>query len=321
MSMQHATITKIGRGYKKASDEAVKAAYAKAGSAKGASELLGMCKQSVHERLARLGVCMNADKFTDGDDARIVAEYEAHADTGRLAVLAQSMGRTKSSLARRARHLGLTDRNRKKPYLSEGSSERQKAHLKEHGHPRGALGLVHSESARKAISASSKRNWSTWKAFGTGPMSEEGLRANSNRSLSRATHISSENCYSRAKRGKRADLGDVFFRSKWEANYARYLNLLVQMKVVETWGYEPETFVFDGGPVGCRSYRPDFIVKRRNVAAPVYVEVKGWMDAKSKKKLALFKKHFPQHRLELVGEKEYDALTREWSSSIHGWEK
>lgn len=120
--------------------------------------------------------------------------------------------------------------------------------------------------------------------------------------------------------GRRADLSDKFFRSKWEANYARYLNLLMKMGVVVSWEFEPETFWFHEIKRGIRSYLVDFKVQYKGEARPVYVEVKGWMDPKSKTKIARFKKYYPQHRLEVVGEKEYGALKRKWSSAIPGWE-
>ena len=60
--------------------------------------------------------------------------------------------------------------------------------------------------------------------------------------------------------GIRDDLG-IFFRSRWEANYARVLNLLGIL-----WLYEPTRFTTPYG-----SYAPDFYLPEREV----YVEVKG----------------------------------------------
>ena len=61
--------------------------------------------------------------------------------------------------------------------------------------------------------------------------------------------------HTRAAGGRREDLGETWFRSSWEANYARYLNLLARMKIVERWEYEPETFWFDGVKRGAVSYK------------------------------------------------------------------
>jgi hypothetical protein len=120
--------------------------------------------------------------------------------------------------------------------------------------------------------------------------------------------------------GVRPDIGPMFFHSKMEANYARYLNLLQSMGAIESWRYEPETFWFLAIKRGVRSYKPDFRVQYRNEATPVYVEVKGYMDAKSRTKIARFKKYYSQHRLEVVGQKEYEATRRKWASAIPTWE-
>jgi hypothetical protein len=126
--------------------------------------------------------------------------------------------------------------------------------------------------------------------------------------------------YSRAQGGHRKDLGGIFFRSSWEANYARYLNLMVKFKVVQSWEFEPETFWFEDIKRGVRSYLVDFKVYYVGDERPTYVEVKGWMDAKSKTKIARFRKYYPQHRLEIVGAKEYASIKRKWASAIPEWE-
>ena len=126
--------------------------------------------------------------------------------------------------------------------------------------------------------------------------------------------------HTRSKGGHREDLGGMFFRSSWEANYARYLNLLVKMKVVQSWEFEPETFWFHKIKRGVRSYLLDFKVFYTGDTKPSYVEIKGWMDKKSRTKIARFKKYYPQHRLEVVGAKEYYSLQRKWSSAIPNWE-
>ncbi|HRH46951.1 MAG TPA: hypothetical protein PKY82_35215, partial [Pyrinomonadaceae bacterium] len=45
----------------------------------------------------------------------------------------------------------------------------------------------------------------------------------------------------RSRSGFRADL-QLFVRSAWEGNYARYLNWLVQNKQITRWEYETEEF-------------------------------------------------------------------------------
>lgn len=124
----------------------------------------------------------------------------------------------------------------------------------------------------------------------------------------------------KAKSGRRADIGPMFFRSAYEANYARFLNLMIRYKVVDWWLFESEVFWFLEIKRGTRSYLPDFKVKYAKEAEPVFVEVKGWMDPKSKTKIARFRKYYPQHRLEVVDEKAYRKLASQFSRSIAGWE-
>ena len=94
----------------------------------------------------------------------------------------------------------------------------------------------------------------------------------------------------RIKGGKRKDLESDYFRSKWEANYARYLN---QMEVL--WEYEKETFWFEGIRSGTTNYTPDFYLSETDT----WVEVKGQWDSKSKTKLRRFRKYHPEEYAKL----------------------
>jgi len=93
------------------------------------------------------------------------------------------------------------------------------------------------------------------------------------------------------KGGKREDLNNIFFRSSWEANYARYLNFL-KIK----WQYEPKTFLFEKVKKGTLSYTPDFYLPEEDK----WVEIKGQMTAKSKVKLRRFKKYYPKEFNKLI---------------------
>jgi hypothetical protein len=126
--------------------------------------------------------------------------------------------------------------------------------------------------------------------------------------------------YSRAKGGVRSDVGEQYFRSSWEANYARYLNLLIKLGAVERWEYEPETFWFKGVLRGTNSYRPDFRVKYKNDPTWEYIEIKGWVRPKDKTKWKRMKKYHPHIKLVVVGAKEYYSIQKKSSSSIPKWE-
>ena len=77
---------------------------------------LGICAQTVLDRLTKYGIKRNIRRITDAERERIREEYAAHRDAGTLDELAGSMGRTKHYLARLARQMGLTNKNTKRPY-------------------------------------------------------------------------------------------------------------------------------------------------------------------------------------------------------------
>lgn len=83
-----------------------------------AGKMLGIPGQSAHRRLKKLRVLMqgNGRRFTRADASQLERDYVRYRDAGNLATLAEEMGRTKHFIARHARRLGLTDKNRKKPY-------------------------------------------------------------------------------------------------------------------------------------------------------------------------------------------------------------
>ena len=124
---------------------------------------------------------------------------------------------------------------------------------------------------------------------------------------------------SRSKIGVRKDLG-IFVRSSWEANFCRYLNLLMKMGVVEEWSYEPETFWFKGVKRGTNSYKPDFRVKWKGDPRPEYIEIKGHETAKDRTKWRRMKKYHPNIRLQVIGKKEYAWIRQKWAGAIPAWE-
>lgn len=110
-----------------------------------------------------------------------------------------------------------------------------------------------------------------------------------------------------------------YYRSRWEANYARYLQYLLEKGDIQKWEHEPKTFWFENIKRGTRSYLPDFLVTENSGDAN-YHEVKGWMDAKSKTKLKRFAKYYPEETLILIQKKEYAQIEKSLGSIIEGWE-
>jgi len=122
-----------------------------------------------------------------------------------------------------------------------------------------------------------------------------------------------------SKTGKSADLGDIFFRSAWEANYARYLNWLVSIGEIQSWEYEPDEFEFKGIKRGTRFYLPDFKILT-NSNHYEYHEIKGWMDAKSKTKIKRMRKYYPDVKLIVIDKDAYRALAKDVKGFIPNWE-
>ncbi len=125
--------------------------------------------------------------------------------------------------------------------------------------------------------------------------------------------------FDHVKRGVRLDLGDIFFRSKMEANYARYLNLIKSQGSIVNWEYEPRTFWFERIKRGVRSYTPDFLITLPDNST-YFVEVKGYMDAKSKTKLKRMGIYYPDIQIKVVGSNAYQEIKRTFSKMIATWE-
>lgn len=124
--------------------------------------------------------------------------------------------------------------------------------------------------------------------------------------------------YALAKRGYRDDLPGIFFRSRWEANFARYLEFLRLRGEIETWEHEPETFWFEKIRRGVRSYTPDFRVTEKGLT--YFIEVKGYMDAKSATKLKRMRIYHPGVRVDVVDRRTYRDLESKLGRVIPNWE-
>ena len=124
---------------------------------------------------------------------------------------------------------------------------------------------------------------------------------------------------SRSKGGKRADLGGLYVRSAWEANYARYLNWLVAQGVIAAWEYEPDTFWFHSIKRGTRSYCPDFKIFN-NDGTIGYHEVKGWMNQRSRTQLKRMARYHPSVKVIVVDADAYRAIARQVKKLLPYWE-
>lgn len=122
-----------------------------------------------------------------------------------------------------------------------------------------------------------------------------------------------------AKGGRRADLGNLYFRSRWEANYARYLNWLMEKGEIAGWEFEPKTFEFPNIKRGMRFYTPDFKVFAKN-GSYEYHEVKGYLTADGRTKLRRMARHFPNEPVILIAEPQYRAMAKQVAKMLPHWE-
>jgi hypothetical protein len=293
---------------------------------------LNKTRKAVTNKCWKLGLIFK-DTFWSEEEIRILKDaYIKAGESGvvSLTKIAALVGRNKSNVCRKAKELGLArNPNRhkrepqpRKPYASEAKystpEERYKAwkkvwelRLKEKGHPRGMLGKHHSKEYCEKFK---NRVIEEWKNMTPEKLEKRRIKGTQTK-IKNGTlnpNINSSNPYSRTKSGKREDLNNTFFRSAWEANIARYFNY-VGIK----WQFEPKMFVFQDIKRGCVSYTPDFYLPDEDR----WVEVKGWMDDKSKTKLNRFKKFYPEEyaKLEIISAKEYKEYAK-YSRLIPNWE-
>ena len=109
-----------------------------------------------------------------------------------------------------------------------------------------------------------------------------------------------------------------YFRSRWEANYARYLQFLKRENKIQSWLYEPYTFWFNEIKRGVRSYKPDFKVFEFD-GSHCWHEVKGFYDSKSMTKIKRLIKYYPDEKILLIDSKWF-MKNKNISKVISGWE-
>lgn len=201
-----------------------------------------------------------------------------------------------------------TDTKRKK--LSIAAKKR----LVTHGHAKGMLGKCHSQETKDAIGRASQEQWNNMSSEQSRQRSRKIVTSrHENGTLATVTRGSWKAAWNEIG-GKRK-----FFRSRWEANYARYLEWLKQGGEIRDWEHEPKVFWFEGIRRGCVSYLPDFSVETKTGELE-YHEVKGWMDARSKTKIKRMAKYFPSVKLIVIDSKFYRSLDKTLRNVVPGWE-
>lgn len=278
---------------------------------------LGRTARAVRNRAWRLGFQKKVARHTEETRERVRAAYARHdGQPLDLDALANELGMTRAALATLAHDLGVTDITRPKTEATrEGMRKRTKAYLAEHGHPRGMLGKSHTKATRRAISKSGKARYARMTEEERGEHVLKALKtkhAKGNLLLPRKNVTWKQGW--RTVGGRR-----IYFRSKWEMNYARYLEWLRERGEIKAWEYEPTTFWFEAIKRGTRSYTPDFRVTERS-GKVVYHEVKGWMDARSKTKLKRMAKYHPEVEILLIDADTFRSIATTASKVVPGWE-
>lgn len=291
---------------KKVSDDVLVDSYKRTGNVWKTAKEVGMSGQQVHVRLQRLNTIKD-NHWSEEEDKKLNDIYKL--TNGDIEKAVALLGRTKASVACRANELKITNKCRKlrdetKMKLSKLAKER----LKEKPHPRGMKDKKHTNITKKVISEKSKE---MWKDPNNKLNSEEHRQKLSDRMTQNRINMPITNVYSRCKRGYYDINGKkMFFRSAWEAMYANYLVKLLQLKAILNWEYEPKIFWFENIKRGIRSYTPDFRVTWQDGTVE-YHEVKGWMDDKSKTKIKRMAKYYPEVKLIVIDQKQFNALKRQ----------
>lgn len=288
----------------------------------------------VRQKISTLGLAKNQYKWRD-DEERMLIDAYLNCDFAyelMLNDLSKKLNRLKTNVCRKAKSLGLTNNSRlkippenkkiRKPMfeskedLSKHISNRMKEQIEKNGHPRGALGMKHTEENKQKQSIRVKARMD---AMTSEQKSEMSLKAQKTKEVNGSNNMPR---HKTTWKGGWREIGGKrkFFRSRWEANYAHYLEYLKTNNKITEWLHEPETFWFEGVKRGAVSYLPDFKVTNLD-GSYEYHEVKGWMDDRSKTKLKRMAKYHPDVKLILVDVKVYEPLEKQMIPLIPEWEK
>lgn len=313
----------VARKWTAQEDESLRHMYEDGVKRNDIATALGRTPSSIRKRCSVLSLNSRMRRVSEDEMELIRKWYLDNEDSDNndfhLEELSRILGRTRNYISRLAGYMGLTKYSRP---LGEKSKREigeavKKSQLSK-GHPRGMLGKKHTDEFKAFMSKQVRGRVFT----------EEQIRVRVEKQTKtkiekygtcRPHWLLSENAYSRTKSGKRDDLGGQFFRSSWEANYARYLNHLIDVGAILSWAFESKAFVFDGVVSGVCTYTPDFEVVTSD-GSTEWHEVKGWMDENSKIRIARMAEYYPNEKLVVVGRKEYEAIDKAYNH-LPNWEQ
>lgn len=262
------------------------------------AKLLNMTEAQVRQKASYLGIKQNRQ-------SEFFKDWQKRAAKSKV-------GKKRPKQAEVMKNLHKQGKLKKTPEQLAEAGKKLSQRWKEFGHPKGALGMKHTDEVKKASSDRSKKMWEN--------MSEEKKDEFSKRS----SLLGQKNTMNRMNASWKADWREIggirkYYRSRWEANYARYLQWLLENKQIQKWEHEPQTFWFEGIKRGVMSYLPDFRVTE-NDGSIVFHEVKGWMDDRSKTKIKRMAKYHPDVKLIVIDSKGYKALEKKAKLFVKDWE-
>lgn len=265
------------------------------------AEVLGRGEGSIRWMASKLGLRLN-------HDSHFVKDFQRRA-------AASKVGKKRPEHSETMKRLHKENRFPKTREMLYASVERLRQWRKTHEHPKGALGMKHTDDAKRKMSVASKESW--------GRMTHEDKNR---RTLKMLKTKFANGTYSLPRKnaswhGGKRRVGEVekYFKSAWEANYARYLEWQKSQEMIQSWEYESQVFWFERIRRGCVSYLPDFKVTN-NDGGVEFHEVKGYMDAKSKTKLRRMAKYYPDVMVVLIDSKRYRGIAKTAKGIIPEWE-
>lgn len=313
-----------------ASEHELITAYSADRSLKRVAARFGMCAHSVHKRLRSAGVDTKQIGLWKPWQIELVRERymnENHRNKLDLNGLAEILGKNKSQVCKLAAGMGLTTMNRTvqirrnapkfktKEELSAHISKCRTEWIAKNGHPRGALGMKHSKETKEAMSIISKNRWHSMTKKQQEDITEKSVLTRIRKNTPpRQRHETSWKAGWREIGSQR-----IYARSRWEANIARMLEFRRMTGDLISWEHEPLTFWFEKIRRGVRSYKPDFRVVEEG-KEPYFIEVKGWMDARSKTTLRRMKKYHPSVVVDVIESKRYAVIKKQLQYVVEGWE-
>lgn len=308
--------------------KSIYSSYLQTGSVHKTGALFNLSGETIRCLLKKNGKKLNRGLWTKDEIELLKISYSSPTGVD-VADLATALKRTYASVALKASRMGFSSERGKqirteKHICAYSKAQKKLAQnpkivlkraravsdaFKKNGHPKGMLGKHHSQAAKDAISKFHSGRVlprkQVLKAIKTRIKKFGSLSPNKQRGTWKAEWVEIN--------------GIKFFaRSRWEANYAHYLEWLRIKGIIAKWEHEPETFWFDKIKRGVVSYLPDFRVTMPNGVIE-YHEVKGWMDSRSKTKIKRMKIYHPAVHLEVIDSKRYKALERQMKSIVPNW--